>query len=73
MDPFTLHPRLAAGTHELGRLGCSLVLLKDNALFPWLLVVPEVTGIEDIRTAWLVAQKLITADFDTNFPKKILA
>ena len=46
---FALHPRLAAGTHEVGRLGGCLVLLKDNAVFPWLLVVPEVTGVEDLH------------------------
>jgi diadenosine tetraphosphate (Ap4A) HIT family hydrolase len=47
---FILHPRLAAGTSELGRIhGCRL-LLKHNALFPWLLLVPEVEdGIEDLH------------------------
>lgn len=49
MRPFTLHPRLAAGSHELGRLGGCRVLLKDNAMFPWILVVPEVAGIEDLH------------------------
>jgi diadenosine tetraphosphate (Ap4A) HIT family hydrolase len=49
MHAFDLHPRLAAGSHELGRLGGCRVLLKDNALFPWILVVPEVTGIEDLH------------------------
>ncbi|MFU8892780.1 MAG: HIT family protein [Luteolibacter sp.] len=49
MHSFTLHPRLAAGTHELGRTNGCRVLLKDNSLFPWLLVVPEVTGIEDLH------------------------
>jgi len=38
---FTLHPRLAAGTVALGRLAGCRVLLKNNALFPWVLVVPE--------------------------------
>jgi len=47
---FTLHPRLAAGTFELGELlGCR-VLLKNNAIFPWILIVPEVEeGIEDLH------------------------
>lgn len=48
---FTLHPRLAAGTFELGELlGCR-VLLKNNAVFPWILIVPEVEeeGIEDLH------------------------
>lgn len=39
---FSLHPRLAAGSHDFGRLGGCRVLLKDNALFPWFLLVPEV-------------------------------
>lgn len=47
---FSLHPRLAAGGFDLGRMaGCHLIL-KDNALFPWLLLVPEVEeGIEDLH------------------------
>ena len=46
---FELHPRLAAGGFELGRLGGCRLLLKNNALFPWLLLVPEVEGIEDLH------------------------
>jgi diadenosine tetraphosphate (Ap4A) HIT family hydrolase len=46
---FELHPRLAAGTFEIGQLrGCRL-LLKNQALFPWLLLVPEVEGVEDLH------------------------
>ncbi len=47
---FILHPRLAAGTFELGELlGCR-VLLKNNAIFPWILIVQEVEdGIEDLH------------------------
>lgn len=47
---FSLHPRLVAGGFDLGRMaGCHLIL-KDNALFPWLLLVPEVEeGIEDLH------------------------
>lgn len=47
---FSLHPRLAAGSYLIGiRDGCH-VILKDNACFPWLLVVPEVDeGIEDLH------------------------
>jgi diadenosine tetraphosphate (Ap4A) HIT family hydrolase len=39
---FELHPRLAAGGIEIGRLGGCRLLLKNNAHFPWLLLVPEV-------------------------------
>ena len=48
--PFTLHPRLAAGSHDFGtELGCR-ILLKNNALFPWFILVPEVAeGIEDLH------------------------
>ena len=47
---FTLHPRLAAGGHDFGtELGCR-ILLKDNAIFPWFILVPEVEeGIEDLH------------------------
>jgi diadenosine tetraphosphate (Ap4A) HIT family hydrolase len=46
---FEIHPRLAAGGFEIGRLGGCILLLKNNALFPWLLLVPEVEGIEDLH------------------------
>ncbi|MDB6134402.1 MAG: family hydrolase, diadenosine tetraphosphate hydrolase [Verrucomicrobiales bacterium] len=47
---FTLHPRLAAGSHWLGRRQDCRLLLKDNALFPWILIVPEVPeGVEDLH------------------------
>ena len=47
---FTLHPRLANGTFDLGRIGISRLLLKNNALFPWFLLVPEVEeGVEDLH------------------------
>ena len=47
---FTLHPRLAAGTHHLGTIKGCRILLKNNAVFPWLIIVPEVDeGIEDLH------------------------
>lgn len=47
---FTLHPRLAAGGIELGGIAGCRLLLKNNALFPWFLLVPEVEeGIEDLH------------------------
>ena len=50
MTNFTLNPRLAAGSYLLGRAAGCLVLLKDNASFPWLLIVPEVAeGVEDLH------------------------
>lgn len=46
---FVLDERLAKGGVELGRMdGCRL-LLKNNAMFPWLILVPEVEGAEDLH------------------------
>ncbi|MEI6715548.1 MAG: HIT domain-containing protein [Verrucomicrobiota bacterium] len=49
---FTVHPRLAAGGFEIARIGACRVLLKNNAWFPWMIVVPEVLGgdaVEDLH------------------------
>ena len=47
---FALHPRLAAGGFDFGTLHGCHVLLKDNSLFPWFILVPEVAeGIEDLH------------------------
>ena len=46
---FVIHPRLAAGGIELGQLAACRLLLKNNALFPWFILVPEVEGIEDLH------------------------
>jgi len=47
---FTLDPRLAAGSSEIGSIAGCRLLLKNNALFPWFLLVPEVeAGIEDLH------------------------
>lgn len=46
---FEIHPRLASGGFEIGRIGGCRLLLKNNALFPWFLLIPEVEGIEDLH------------------------
>lgn len=47
---FELHPRLAAGGFDLVSVNGCRLLLKNNALFPWILIVPEVEeGIEDLH------------------------
>lgn len=47
---FELHPRLAAGGYEIGRMADCRLLLKNNALYPWLLLVPEVDeDVEDLH------------------------
>ncbi|GAA5495035.1 hypothetical protein Rhal01_01205 [Rubritalea halochordaticola] len=39
---FTLHPRLEKGCFDFGKLDNCRVLLKNNATFPWFIIVPEV-------------------------------
>lgn len=47
---FELHPRLDKGTHFIGKSGTCQIRLKDNATFPWLIIVPETAeGIEDLH------------------------
>lgn len=47
---FVLNGRLAAGGFEILRKNGCVVLLKDEANFPWFIVVPEVAeGIEDLH------------------------
>lgn len=45
-----LHPRLEAGCFEVMRYKGCRVLLKNEANFPWFILVPEVAeGIEDLH------------------------
>lgn len=47
---FVLNERLAAGGFEICRLRGCRVLLKNEANFPWFIVVPEVPeGVEDLH------------------------
>ncbi len=48
MTSFTLHPQLRRDTHRIGSLSLSEVLLMDNALFPWAVLVPRVVGAREI-------------------------
>lgn len=44
----TLHPQLAADTCVLGRLKLSLLLLMNDANYPWCILVPERDGVTEI-------------------------
>ena len=46
---FELHPRLASGGFKLGKLSGCRLLLKNNALFPWFILIPEVEDLEDLH------------------------
>lgn len=41
MNDFQLDPRLAADCRILGKMGSCLVLLMDNSLVPWFILVPQ--------------------------------
>ena len=41
MTEFRLDPRLERDTFELGRLNGQILLLMNNALVPWLILVPR--------------------------------
>ncbi len=45
-DGFELHPRLRADTWPLGESPDSLLLLMNNALVPWLILVPKTRVLE---------------------------
>lgn len=48
--PFQLNERLAAGGFDFGTHGKCRILLKDNAVFPWFILVPEVdTSITELH------------------------
>ena len=49
MPDFQLHPQLAADTVELARWPLSLVLLMDEARFPWAILVPRRPGLRDLH------------------------
>lgn len=58
--PFVLDERLRADTHALGESELSLLLLFDDARYPWTLLVPKREGLAelfdlapgDARTLW---------------------
>lgn len=45
---FVLHPQLRRDTYRIGGLALCEVQLMDNALFPWVVLVPRVAGVREI-------------------------
>ena len=41
MEKFTLNPRLENDCNLVGKLELSQILLMDNSLLPWFILVPE--------------------------------
>lgn len=76
---FVLNPKLENGGFALGRIGGCRLLLKDNALFPWFILVPEVEGVEDLHqlepgryTEVLSAMRKVSEFVESHFsPEKL--
>ena len=45
---FTLHPRLARDTFDVGNLAFCRVLLMNNRLFPWVVLVPRLDNVTEL-------------------------
>lgn len=46
-EAFALHPRLAADCVEVGRFPLSLLLLLNDANYPWFILVPRRGGVRE--------------------------
>ncbi len=46
---FTLHPRLAADTIELGRFGVSNLYLMNDSRYCWLILVPAIENLTELH------------------------
>ncbi len=46
---FDLHPQLAADTVEVDRWTCCRVLLINDATYPWLILVPQRSGLRELH------------------------
>ena len=49
MSDFILHSKLAADTFEVLSLKVSQLLLMNDARYPWLILVPEVSDMRDLH------------------------
>ena len=49
MSDFVLHSKLAADTFKVLSLEVSQLLLMNDARYPWLILVPQVSGMRDLH------------------------
>lgn len=47
---FTLHPQLAADSLPVGDFPLSRLLLMNDALYPWCILVPRIAGARELHT-----------------------
>lgn len=48
-EAFTLHPRLSGANTPVAELRLSTALLKDDARWPWLVLVPRRAGLRELH------------------------
>jgi len=77
-DLFILHPQLEADCHRLGELNQQILLLRDDARFPWFILVPKVDVSEIFQldqqqqTALWNATKLLSSFVESGYvPDKL--
>jgi diadenosine tetraphosphate (Ap4A) HIT family hydrolase len=56
---FALHPQLAKDCHRLGRFELCLLLLMDDAQYPWCILVPQRPGLREIYELSPAGQALL--------------
>ncbi|MDC9725978.1 MAG: HIT family protein [Gammaproteobacteria bacterium] len=67
---FTLDPRLERDTILLGEFPLSKVLLMNDARYPWVILVPKVTGVTELFQLSAEQQQQLT--LESNFVAKAL-
>ena len=67
---FTLDPRLEQDTIHLGEFKLSKVLLMNDARYPWVILVPKITGVTEVFQLNDEQQKQLM--LESNFVAKAL-
>ena len=60
----SIHARLLADTHVLGRVEISWLLLHRNAVVPWFILVPDCVEPEFLALPLLFAKRCLTSLFE---------
>jgi len=67
---FTLDPRLEQDTILLGEFPLSKVLLMNDARYPWVILVPKITGLTEVFQLNAVQQQQL--QLESSFVAKVL-
>lgn len=61
-NDWSLHPRLAADTHQVAELALCAVLLMNDADLPWLILVPRRAGLREVHHLPEQEQRLLMSE-----------